>query len=264
MSLQEVLDSFNHITLTEDEYREAIIWAKRKKDELLKQQERERRAEQNRRQLTGKGWTYEQTRAYMLYRAESLFEGRFVLDQHNQPVFELLCHYFSNSKEFVSLAAGMGVVNPSLDKGNILAGNYGTGKTWMMSLFRKNNRQVYHVEQAKDIAFAYQKNGDEAIERHRNIIVNPFNDPTVFYQKNAGLCMEDIGAEDVKNNYGNKTNVIGDILEARYVNNLLGIWFHGTTNMTTTQFGEFYGGRVTSRLREKTNFIELRGPDRRK
>lgn len=76
--------------------------------------------------------------------------------------------------------------------------------------------------------------------------------------------MEDIGAEDVKNNFGNKTNVIGDILEARYVNNLLGIWFHGTTNMTTAQFGEFYGGRVTSRLREKTNFIELRGPDRRK
>lgn len=264
MSLQEVLDSFNHITLTEDEYREAIIEAKRKKEARLKELGRMLRAEENRKALTGKGWSYEQTRAYMLYRAQSLFGEKFVLDEFNQPVFELLCHYFSNSKEFISLAAGMNIVNPSLEKGIILAGNTGTGKTWLMSLFRKNNRQVYHVEQAKNIAFDYQKNGDEAIERHKNIIVNPFNDPTVFYQKNAGLCIEDIGAEDVKNNFGNKTNVIGDILEARYVNNLLGVWFHGTTNMTTTQFGEFYGGRVTSRLREKTNFIELRGPDRRK
>jgi len=264
MSLREVLDSFSHIELTDDEYCEAMIDAKRKKESLIKQRERERIAEENRKQLTETGWSYIQTRAYMLYRAQSLFDGKFTLDEHNQPIFELLCHYFSASKEFVSLAAGLGVVNPSLEKGIILAGNYGTGKSWLMSLFRKNNRQVYHVEQAKDIAFAYQKNGDEAIERHRNKITNPFNDPTVFYQKNAGLCLEDIGAEDVKNNFGNKTNVIGDILEARYVNDLLGVWFHGTTNMTTAQFGDFYGGRVTSRLREKTNFIELRGPDRRK
>lgn len=264
MSLREVLDSFSHIELSDDEYCEAMIEAKRKKEAKLKELERMLRAEENRKALTGKGWAYDQTKSYMLYRAQSLFAGRFALDDFNTPVFELLCHYFSGSNEFISLATGMGLLNPSLEKGIILAGNYGTGKTWLMSLFRKNNRQVYHVEQAKDIAFDYQKNGDEAIERHRSIIVNPFNDPTVFYQKNAGLCMEDIGAEDVKNNYGNKTNVVGDILEARYVNELLGIWFHGTTNLTTVQFENFYGGRITSRLREKTNFIELRGPDRRK
>lgn len=264
MSLREVLDSFKNIELTDDEYCEAIIEAKRKKEALIKQREREIIAERNRRQLTETGWSYQQTRSYMLYRAQSMFEGRFILDEFNEPIFDMLCHYFSNGKDFVSLASGLGVANPSLDKGIILAGNFGTGKTWLMSLFRKNNRQVYHVEQAKDIAFLYQKNGDEAIERYRVKTVNAFNDPTAFYQKNAGLCMEDIGAEDIKNNFGNKTNVIGDIIEARYVNNLLGIWFHGTTNLTTAKFEQYYGGRVTSRLREKVNFIELGGPDRRK
>lgn len=264
MSLQEVLASFSHIELTEDEMTEALIGAKRKKEALLKEQERERIAAENRRVLTETGWSYEQTRAYMLYRAGTLFNGAFKLDEFNEPVFNLLCHYFCGSKEFLSLAAGMGVNNPSLDKGNILAGNFGTGKTWLMSLFRKNNRQVYHVEQAKDIAFAYQQNGDEAIERHKNKITNAFNDPVVFFQKFSGVCFEDIGAEDVKNNYGNKVNVIGDILEARYVNNCMGIWFHGTTNLTAAKFEQFYGGRVTSRLREKANFIELGGPDRRK
>lgn len=264
MSLREVLDSFSHIELTEDELNIALIEAKRKKEALIKEQERQQQAAENRRMLTETGWKYDQTEAYMLYRAAELFKGQFVVDKNNKAVFELLCHYFSGGKEFVSLALGMGVNNPSLDKGIMLAGNFGTGKTWLMSLFRKNNRQVYHIEQAKDIAFAYQQNGDEAIERHRNKITNAFNDPTVFYQKFSGLCMEDIGAEDVKNNFGNKVNVIGDIMEARYVRDLMGVWFHGTTNLTVTQFEQFYGGRVTSRLREKINFIELRGPDRRK
>lgn len=264
MSLQEVLDSFNHIHLTGDEYRVAIIDAKIKKEAILKENERARVAAENRRQFTETGWAYDQTRSFMLYRASTLFNGEFALNEHNEPVFNLMCHYFSGSKDFVSLATNMGVVNPSLDKGIILAGNFGTGKTWLMSLFRKNNRQVYHVEEAKDIAFAYQKNGDEAVERHKTKITNAFNDPTVFFQKYSGVCFEDIGAEDVKNNFGNKANVIGDLIEARYVNECMGIWFHGTTNLTTAKFEQFYGGRVTSRLREKVNFIELSGPDRRK
>jgi hypothetical protein len=264
LSLQEVLDSFSHIELTEDELRAALIDAKRKKEAIVKENERARVAAENRRQLTETSWSYEQTKAYILYRANALFDGQFSLNEHNEPVFNLMCHYFSGSKEFVSLATNMGVNNPSLDKGIILAGNFGTGKTWLMSLFRKNNRQVYHVEEAKDIAFAYQKNGDEAVERYKSKITNAFNDPTVFYQKFSGVCFEDIGAEDVKNNFGNKANVIGDLIEARYANGCMGIWFHGTTNLTTAKFEQFYGGRVTSRLREKVNFIELGGPDRRR
>jgi len=264
MSLQEVLDSFKHIDLTEDEIREAMIEAKRKKEAKLKEQEREQRAQKNRLALTSRNWTFQQTKEYMLHRAKTLFDGKFVLDEHNETVFDLLCHYFSYEKEFVKEAALLGINNPSLDKGIILAGNYGVGKTWLMSLFRKNNRQVFHVEHAKDIAKSYPLGGEDAIIRHYNKIKNPFNDAAVLFQEYSGLCIEDIGREDIKNNYGNKTNVIGDIMEARYINKCMGPLFHGTSNMTTKQFGEFYGGMVTSRLRECINFIELGGPDRRK
>lgn len=264
MSLQEVLDSYNHIELTEDEYREALIEAKRKKEAKIKEQEREERAAQNRRKLTSKDWSFQQTKDFMLYRAKSLFTGTFRLDSNNEPVFDLLCHYFSNSRDFVSIATLMGLNNPSLDKGIILAGNYGVGKTWLMSLFRKNNRQVFHVEHAKDISKTYHVGGEEAIERHYTKIKNAFNDPTVLYQEYSGLCIEDIGREDIKNNYGNKTNVIGDIMEARYIKKCMGPLFHGTTNMTAVQIEQFYGGMVVSRLRECVNFIELGGPDRRR
>lgn len=264
MSPQEVLDSFSHIELTEDEYRLAIIEAKRKKDGLLKAQEREIRAAENRRLLTARNWSFEQTKDFMMNRAENLFEGKFKLDTSNERVFDLLCYYFSYDQKFVVLAAEMKVSNPSLDKGLILGGNCGVGKTWLMSLFRRNNRQVYVVEHAKDVAKSFHVGGEEAIEKHYQVIKNAFQDPTVLFQDTSGLCMEDIGAEDIKNNYGNKTNVIGDIIEVRYVNKCMGPYFHGTTNLTAVQFEQFYGVRVTSRLRENVNFIELGGPDRRK
>lgn len=267
MSLREVLASFDHIDLTDDEYCEALIGAKRKKEAKIKEQERALKAQETRRMLTARNWSYEQTRDFMLHRAKTLFNDPakpFVLDEYNEPVFDLLCHYFSESKEFVNVAAKMKVKNPSLQKGLLLAGNYGTGKTWLMSLFRKNNRQVYHVEHAKEVAKAFHKNGEEAIERHYNKIKNAFQDPVVLYQEYSGLCMEDIGREDIKNSYGNRTNVIGDIMEARYINKCMGPFFHGTTNFTVPQLEEFYGGMVVDRLRECNNLIELGGPSRRK
>lgn len=264
MSLQEVLDTYSHIDLTEDEIREAMIGAKRKKEALLKKIDLERVATENRKKLTSRHWSFEQTKNFMLYRASKLFEGKFKLDEYNEPVFNLLCHYFSFEEKFVSMAEGMGVNNASLKKAIVLAGNFGTGKTWLMSLFRKNNRQVYHIAHAKEVAKAFHIGGEEAVEQYYNKIKNAFQDPAVFFQEYSGLCMEDIGAEDLKNNFGNKTNVIGDIIETRYVNECLGEWFHGTTNLTGAQIEQFYGGRVSSRLRENVNFIELRGPDRRK
>ena len=90
----------------------------------------------------------------------------------------------------------------------------------------------------------------------------------------AGLCLDDIGTEDVKVNYGNRKSVIGDIIEQRYsiiekledpdnIKNNCGDLLHATTNLSSPQLVEYYGGRVTSRMREIFNFIELPGNDRR-
>jgi len=264
MSLREVLASYEDVELSDDEYCEAMIQAKRKKKESIERLAKEKRAEEARRRLTETGWSYEQTNDFMLYRAQNLFDGKFKLNKDNGVVFGLLCHYFSGSKKFISIAEGLGINNPSLDKGILLAGNYGTGKTWMMRLFQKNNRRVYHIVEAKDLAALYKKAGDEAIVQYKEKIKNAFNDPSVFFQSYAALCIEDIGSEDIKGNFGDKINVVGDIIEGRYVNKCLASWFHGTTNLTSDQLEEYYGGRVISRLRESVNLIELGGPDRRK
>lgn len=264
ISLREALENYNHVELSEEETMEAILWGKQKKQAEIKAAEVRQREQENRKHLTQTQWSYDQTRSFMLYRAAQIFEGKFALDSYNQPIFDLLCYYFSADPKFVSMAEGMGIENTSLDKGILLFGNFGVGKTWLMKLFMKNQRQVFHVHNAKKIADFYEKDGDEAIEPFLSKTKNPINDAAAFYHPYTGLCLDDIGTEDRKVNYGNKRNVIGDIIELRYEKQNTGIWLHGTTNLTVGQIESYYGGRVRSRLREVCNLLELNGGDRRK
>lgn len=263
MSQQEVMDSLKHIDLTEEELNQAIIQAKMKKEDWINQQKREAIAEENRRRLFVDQWGFEQTKGFMMYRAEKVLGHKFELDIQNKTVFELLCYYFSNDRQFVSAATGLGLKNPSLEKGILLMGNFGVGKTALMKLFRTNQRQPFRIHGAKDIANLFESDGQDAIEEYNKLYRNPVNDPECFYKKESGLCIDDIGTEDLKINYGNKKNVVGDIIETRYNWKNMGVFFHATTNLTVQQLTDFYGGRVLSRMRETLNFIELPGNDRR-
>jgi len=263
-SLQEVLESYNHIELTEDEVSEAIISRKQKKEQEINQKRILEVEAENRKMFTQFRWTYDQTKSFALWRASQIFDKQFVVDQSNSIIFELLCYYFSQDDRFISFAAAAGLDGFSLNKGIILCGNYGTGKTWMMKLFQKNQRHCYMIRNSKELADLYEKNGEDAIEEYLKPVKNSVNDSALFYQPFLGLCIDDIGTDNVKVNYGNKKNVIGDIVEKRYANGNIGTGFHCTTNLTAKGLQDFYGGRVVSRMREIFNVIELSGDDRRK
>lgn len=271
MSLQEVLASMQDVELTDDETARALIKAKQEKRQSLDDAARRERAEINRKALTNSQWDSKQTEAFMLYRAGQMFEGkrnpdgspqRFVLDAQNRAVFDLLCQYFSNDIDFMPQATNMQIAKPSLGKGLILLGNCGTGKTLLMRLFQKNKRQVFRLANVKDIADEFSTDGAES--RHVEKVKNPVNDAESFYQPFTGLCLDDLGTEDVKMHYGNRKNVIGDLIEKRYSRQNTGVFLHATTNMNLQQVTDFYGARVLSRMYEIFNFIELPGDDRRK
>lgn len=257
------MESYNHILLTDEEACEAILKAKQKKEATINYQDEQARIEDNRRKLTQNGWDYEQTKNFMLYRSQTLFGGKFKIDKSNQIIYNLLCRYFSDDKDFVSVSLSLGIENPSLQKGILLAGTFGTGKTWMMKLFQKNKKNCFLIKNAKDIASEFQKDGQEASETYNSKKRNAINDTTMFYQPYCGLCIDDMGTEEIKNNFGNKSNVIGDLLEMRYASGDTGIFLHATTNLSAQGVGEFYGQRIVSRMREIFNIIELQGNDRR-
>lgn len=243
---------------------EAMIWAKRKKEGLLQEQRIKEIEANNRKLLSGSQWTYKQTEAYMQYRAANVFDGKFKFDNINEPIFMLLCLYFSNDNTFVEYAEHLGMENASLDKGLLLGGMIGVGKTWLMRLFSKNQRQVFAMKTAKSIADTFQSDGEESIKALIECPKLPINDAQNFFHTHIGLCVDDIGTEELKNHYGNRKNVIGDLIELRYSAGNIGSKLHVTTNLTMSQVKDFYGDRVGSRLRETMNIIELKGEDRRK
>lgn len=266
LSLDQVLESYSHVQLTDDEYKLALIEAKRKKEILMREAELLEKQKQNRIAARAK-WDFDIIRTFMFNRAKEIFpKFEFTVDANNEVIFDWLCSYFAEEKErFEKLSFDLGIENPSFDKGILLAGNFGTGKSVLMQLFRKNTRQVYFVREAKKISSEYGKSDDKDIPSE---YLEPFklsiNDAATLYQPIAGLCIDDLGSEQVKNNFGNKSNVIGDLIERRYSDKWTGLYLHATTNLSAEELKEFYGERVVSRMREIFNFVILEGNDRRK
>lgn len=261
--VKEGLDEYKHIELTQDEIDEAMLVAKMRKDAILHERRRDEIEAENRKRFKDP-LAYAAIRQYMTTRADLIFKRQFTIDEYNKEVFELLCLYFANDPNFITAAGEAGIDNPSLEKGILLSSSFGHGKTWMMKLFSANTRQVYQIVSAKKIANDYENYKEEGIAEYMEPIKNAFDDKACFYQRYSGLCIDDFGAEGIKQNFGNKRNVVGDIIEHRYNKKFTGTLFHLTTNLTGDGIHKMYEGRVASRIREIFNIIELPGKDRRK
>lgn len=272
------LENFDHIELTADEVANALREARERKYYRLQELEREARAAEFRRMLTER-WSYEKTKTWIASRIDRVFQGENIafedlFDEHGNQVcnagsiYELLCYYFSGDANFVLLARKMEVPEPDLRKGILLAGRIGCGKTSLMRLFQRNQRQVYMIQSAKEIARKWrQADAEKNIEGYMESLTSPYllplDDSQNFYHRHAGLCIDDVGTEDIQNSYGNRASVIADVIEGRYYNRCMGPLFHMTTNLTMPDVKEYYGSRVGSRLREMMNVIQYKGEDRR-
>lgn len=273
---KKILEAYSHIELNEEEFDVAILAAKKKKQFEL-EQEKLRGFEAENRKLKATRLTFDVIRTYMFNRANKIFKGKFIIDSDNEKFYDLLCYYFIGGEEkFKKLSEEMGTRNPSIQKGLLIPGVYGCGKTWMMQLFSRQTRQCYEIIRAKIIGEEFMASEQKKIpEKYYRPFKNNWDDndggsdtlipnAEVFNQKLLGLCIDDLGSEDIQNKYGNKKNVIGDIIESRYAGGYTGVFLHATSNMTSSELENFYGGRVASRMREIFNWIVLPGEDRRK
>lgn len=263
-SIRKDLATYEHITLTDEELVAVILQAKIKKEQYLEMQAKIEKQQKLYSHFTADSWTIAQTKAFMEWRMGRIYGTPFRLDGGNEWLYNLLCAYFSKDSSFEDLAKNAGVKNPRLTKGLLLAGGVGVGKTHMMKLFAINHRQVYRIWCAQELADQWLERGDSWLPFMIRPFEVPANDQENLYQRQAGICIDDLGAEMTKNSFGNKKNVVGELIEGKYADQHGGDLLHITTNLTSTQLKEFYGERVTSRLREMMNMVVLKGEDRRK
>ena len=69
-------------------------------------------------------------------------------------------------------------------------------------------------------------------------------------------CFDDLGVESEIKHYGNKCNIMAEILLSRYDLFIShGMKTHITTNLSASEIEEYYGNRVRSRMREMFNLL---------
>ena len=173
-------------------------------------------------------------------------------DKHN--IYLLLCWFLQDDVAAPQLGL-------DLDKGILLSGPVGCGKTILMNLMRfiAKEPNKFIMKSCRNISFEFIEDGFSVIHRYSKSGGNIHQPSTI--------CFDDLGTEGSLKYYGNECNILAEILLTRYdlfVSQK--IKTHITTNLSASEIEEIYGNRVRSRMREMFNLIAFGGEcvDKRK
>lgn len=202
-----------------------------------------------------------QQKQFKRHTAEELknwLENRpgFNIDKDNEAIIDKLCLYFSNDER----ASKVGI---NLQKGILLFGKVGVGKTLLLDVFRMNQKQSYQPVSCMDVEGTYARNGDDRNESNGELGLKKFfvdhilSAQNQFGQETMGYFFDDLGQENPATKYfGTERNVMLEVLSHRYKNKLF-TSTHVTTNLNAKQLEERYTMRVADRMREMFNFLSF-------
>lgn len=168
----------------------------------------------------------------------------FVIDKNNEPMIEQLYCYITNDSAFSGY----------LDKGLMLQGKYGCGKTILLEAYSLLHNHVVRRFSLNQPLFTFIK----SVELQEQIVKQS---ASVFVRR--PLIIDEFGRESkTVQDYGNVSRPISELLSLR---SDVGVVTHCTTNFTfaTLSSDEFYGGMIGDRLKAMFNFITLNGESRR-
>lgn len=252
--------NFDDVVLTPEEEAEAIYQAKAKKWAKQHTEEEERKKQERIAKIL-RPWDASRVVEILIKRAAQLYEPsgkKFQIDSENEYAIKALSYYFSNDARFEDLETGY-----SLKKNLLLMGSVGTGKTDLMKLLWRNKKRCYKVISTLEIVDYVKANGIESIALFTSPSMPSLQEET-FLQSNLGWCLDEVGGEDIVNDWGNQRSVVSSIIQAVYRNGWERFPLHITTNLNAEGLEAHLGTRTYSRIAEMYNAIVLSGTDRRK
>ena len=215
-------------------------------------------------------YNFDKILEFLEAKGKNLFGANFKLYQEDIPIIYKLCIYIIQDE------ASCRKVDININKGLLLTGPVGCGKTTLMKLLKHivPHHKPYEVIPARNITFAFNNIGYKTIEDYGN---------EGFY------CFDDLGVEPTGRHYGKDCNVMGEILLSRYelftsschlersrrvsstvissavekshIHQKLTAkgqrlnLTHATTNLNAQELENRYGNRVRSRMRQVFNLV---------
>ncbi len=200
-------------------------------------------------------YNYNQVLNWLQNKGKEMYGNHFTIQESDHQNFCKLMAYFLKDEPIAQK------VNINLNKGILLSGPIGCGKTSIMNLmkFLSPKEHKYFVKPTREISFEFIQDGYEVI--HKYARGNLYQtDPKI-------ICFDDLGVEKNLKYYGNECNVMAEILLSRYdLHVTKKIVTHCTTNLSASEIETQYGNRVRSRMREMFNLIsfDTNSKDKRK
>jgi len=202
-------------------------------------------------------FNYPQIWQFLHDKGVELFGNNFLLPAEDADVILKLIAWFIQDPQ---QAQGSMI---DLEKGILLLGPVGAGKTAIMSCcrFLLPAEKRHSIKSCRDVSFEFAKDGHEIFHKYTR---------GSFHQEKfepKAYCFDDLGLETNMSFYGNQCSVMSEILLSRYdLFHSFNMITHLTTNLNSTEIEERYGPRIRSRCRELFNLIAYPSntPDKRK
>ncbi len=189
-------------------------------------------------------YSYEDIVLWIEKKGQELYGSNFRIMESDYPVIYRLIAYFLKDEQTAFR------YNLNLNKGVMLAGPVGCGKTSLLNIMKylTPTEHKFFVKPCRDISFEFIQDGYQ--------IIHKYSKGKLYESEPKIICFDDLGTENNLKYYGNECNVMAEILLSRYdIFITKRIPTHITTNLSASEIENHYGLRVRSRMRELFNLI---------
>jgi len=189
-------------------------------------------------------YNYQKIIIWLEKKGIELYGNHFKILESDYPIIYKLIAYFL--KDEVTCYQH----NIDLNKGILLSGPVGSGKTTLMNLMKTltATEHKFYIKPCRDISFEFIQDGYEIIQK--------YSKGKLYVSEPKTICFDDLGTEKNLKYYGNECNVMAEIILSRYDLFISKkIYTHITTNLSASEIETAYGNRVRSRLRSMVNLI---------